>query len=116
MWRGAESSLENLNIDYLNFKTDCQIENTRLARRILKGKISELHLFGDRLNVEPVTDMNGILVRNVRENSRVTIMSALLIQKIGLLSTQGLNITSAHTALDNLSVEPPRRMLSLSAP
>ncbi len=35
-------------------------------------------------------------------------MSALLIQKIGLLSTQGLNITSAHTAIDNLSVEPPR--------
>ncbi len=56
--------------------------------------------------------MNGILVLNVRENSRVTIMSALLIQKIGLLSTQGLNITSAHTAIDNLSVEPPRHMLS----
>ncbi len=46
-------------------------------------------------------------------------MSALLIQKIGLLSTQGLNITSAHTAIAQnpagagevlLSVEPPRHM------
>ncbi len=50
-------------------------------------------------------------------------MSALLIQKIGLLSTQGLNITSAHTAIAQnpagagevlLSVEPPRYLLSLS--
>ena len=58
--------------------------------------------------------MNGILVLNVVKNSPVTIISALLIQKIGLLSTQGLNITSAHTALNQnpaltsgvLSVEP----------
>ncbi len=52
----------------------------------------------------------ALCMRNVRENSPETIMRALLIQKIGLLSTQGLNITSAHTALDNLSVEPPRHM------
>ena len=36
-----ESFLESLNIGALNFKTDCQIENTRLARRILKGQISK---------------------------------------------------------------------------
>ena len=57
MWRGAESFLENLNIGYLNFKTDYQIENIPLPREFSRARYQNY-------TFEPVAD-------RLKEESRV---------------------------------------------
>ncbi len=71
MWRGAESFLENLNIDYLNFKTDYQIENTPLPREFSRARYQN-YIF------EPVGSL--------KEESRVVALAprSEYIKEIGL--------------------------------